>query len=111
MNSVQHVALATAALMFGSTPVWAEEVILIHRSGKIQTIQIDSSSDPVEQVSFRKTDRTGAVKMSPSQPAPVPATREIQPPKISVQPPAEQAKPAEKPGVKIKWAAPSDANY
>lgn len=119
MKALKLMALvATASLLFTSTAAVADEVIIIHRSGKIQTLQINSAEDPVEQVSFRRKAPEAAAT---PQVAPVPPTAVVAAPPVvttapAAAPTAKSAAPAPKtpdtkPGVKIKWAEPMDAKY
>lgn len=107
----------TASLLFTSTAAVADEVIIIHRSGKIQTLQIDDAADPVEQVSFRR--KAPEAKATPqaqtAPPAAVVTTPSVvitAPAAASTAKPAAPAKTSDtKSGVKIKWAEPMDAKY
>jgi uncharacterized membrane protein len=110
--------VATVGLLITSTAAVADEVIIIHRSGKIQTLQIDGAADPVEQVSFRrKAPETAAAPQAPAVPsAAVAATPPVVTTAPAAAPAAKSAAPAAKtpdtkPGVKIKWAEPMDAKY
>ncbi len=106
---------ATQALL--SSTVLADEIVITYRSGKTQTIRVEPGSDPVEQISIRK-GAEAAPKTELKATAPVPPSS---PPVVT--PPAQQAAPSaagkqtapeqrqEKDGVKIRWAAPRDANY
>ena len=113
MDFLKLTTLTMTALLLSTTPVLADELIIIHKSGKIQTIQIDSSSDPIDQVSFRRINTTPV-------PAPVPPTHSGVNVAPSAAPPTQQttarkatetAKAPEKAEVKIKWAQPMDAKY
>ncbi len=118
MKSLKLITLmVTGSLLLTATAAVADEVIIIHRSGKIQTLQIDSAADPVEQVSFRrKAPETVAAPQT--QATPSAAAVAVIPPAASTAPAsapaakaAAPAKAPEKPGVKIKWAEPMDAKY
>lgn len=113
MDFLKLTTLTMTALLLNTTTVLADELIVIHKSGKIQTIQIDSSSDPIDQVSFRRIHTTAAH-------APVPPANSAANVAPSAAPPtqqttarkaAETAKAPEKAEVKIKWAQPMDAKY
>lgn len=108
----------TAGLLLTGTAAVADEVIIIHRSGKIQTLQIDGAADPVEQVSFRRKAPEAAA--TPQASAAPPAAVVAAPPVVTTAPAATPAAktaapapktPDTKPGVKIKWAEPMDAKY
>lgn len=91
----------------------ADDLIVIHRSGKIQTIQIDSSNDPIEQVSFRR-GKENVTQIQQQQPLVAPAVVVTTPPKASAvtqspQKAAEMPKTADTPNVKVKWATPVDS--
>lgn len=93
-------AVGVVGICLAPLSVWSDEIVIIHRSGKIKTITLDDAADPVDQVSFRRSlpARTEAV----SQPV-------QQKPAIGKLP--EVAKPTEqsgKPNIKVKWAAPMD---
>jgi len=83
------------------TTVLSDEIIITHRSGKVQIIQIESSDDLIEQVSFRP---------APQKASPVQSTI------LKPSPPSGEAHPdtgktTDKAGPKIKWAPPADARY
>ena len=121
MNSLKLIGVAATGLLLTSVTVMADELIVIHRSGKIQTIQIDGNADPIDQVSFRRKAESPHVLQKESQPSPAPTvnTAPALPAAVSATPSAPVAAPkaAEtpkspaKPGVKIKWAEPLDAKY
>ena len=119
MKSLKLITLvATGSLLFTGTAAVADEVIIIHRSGKIQTLQIDDSADPVEQVSFRRKapEATATPQASAAPPAAVVAVPQVVTTAPAATPTAKSAAPAAKtpdtkPGVKIKWAEPMDAKY
>ena len=104
------ILLACSSLLLTGSFAVADEIIIIHRSGKIQTLQIDSAADPVEQVSFRRKAQEITTTQQPQpQPAPAAAAAVTQaPPAAKAETPA---KAPEKSGVKIKWAEPMDAKY
>lgn len=118
MKSLKLITLmVTGSLLLTATAAVADEVIIIHRSGKIQTLQIDGSADPVEQVSFRRKAPEAAATPQ-AQITPPAAAVAVIPPAASTSPAsapaakaAAPAKAPEKPGVKIKWAEPMDAKY
>lgn len=128
MNTLRMVAMAAAGILLTGTIATADEVIIIHRSGKIQTVQIDDNADPVDQVSFRKTEKpvlpagsdqpvVPQVKNTPVAPLAVTTTptqpaSALAPPVAAIAAkPVEAVKPSDKSGVKIKWAEPVDAKY
>ena len=119
MKSLKLMALvATGSLLFTGTAALADEVIIIHRSGKIQTLQIDDAADPVEQVSFRRKAPEAAAtpQASAAPPAAVVAVPQVVTTAPAATPTAKSATPAakasdNKSGVKIKWAEPMDAKY
>lgn len=87
---------------------WADEIILTHRSGKVQVITVETHDDPVEQVSFRRTTTAGTTEKQPAQPAtttttPAKETRSIH--KKAVPSTGGDSKPP----FKLKWAPPMDA--
>ncbi len=107
-------ALMSLGLFSMAAASMADEIIITHRSGKVQTIRIEQNGDPVEQVSFRRSkeeaqhiqqpgsNAAAATKAVPNA-ATVPSPR-VAPPKV-----LEPAKPAERSGIKIKWAQPVDS--
>ncbi len=103
MHILRLMALTGVGLMITGTAVVADEIVVTHRSGKVQTISIDSNTDPVEQISFRKTDTTtpGNPGKTQTPPAPTP------PPQVQQQSAPQQPPAADKPPVKFKWAAPA----
>lgn len=116
MNMLKSITLlAAGCLLLGGTPAAADEVIIIYRSGKIQTLQIDSAADPVEQVSFRRKTQEAAKTQQPqTQPLAAPAvssTAAAAAPTTAAVKTVIPAKTPDKSGVKIKWAEPMDAKY
>lgn len=113
MDFLKLTTLTMTTLLLSTTPVLADELIVIHKSGKIQTIQIDSSSDPIDQVSFRRLNTTAAsAPPPPAHSAANVAPSAVPPPQqTTAQKATETAKAPEKAEVKIKWAQPMDAKY
>lgn len=117
MNMLKSITLMSVGyLLLGGIPATADEVIIIYRSGKIQTLQIDSAADPVEQVSFRrKTQEAAKIQQPQTQPSGAPAISSTAPATAPSAAPAVKtdvpAKTPDKSGVKIKWAEPMDAKY
>lgn len=98
--------------------VIADDIIITHRSGKVQTIRIEQNGDPVEQVSFRRGKEDVPQAQTKPQPPSAPAGIIAAPAPVTSAPPApvtpktaETAKEPDKSGVKIKWATPVDAGY
>ena len=94
-------AIVAISICLAPCSVWSDEIVIIHRSGKIKTITIDDAADPVDQVRFMRG--TPARTETLSQP--------VQQKKDSAAQPAA-AKPVEqsgKPNIKVKWAAPVDS--
>ena len=86
---------------------WADEIILTHRSGKVQVIPVEAHDDPVEQVSFRRTSSAGTPDKQPGQPATTVTTpaEETRPMLKKTTPPAGDGS---KQPFKLKWAPPMD---
>jgi len=102
MNILKLLTVLITGIFVTTTSALADEIIITHRSGKVQTVQLEENGDPVDQVSFRRSVvKTQAAPASSPVAAPAPE-------KAPSQKPAEAAKPGTKPGVKIKWAAPMD---
>lgn len=99
-------ALMGLGLFSMATASMADEIIITHRSGKIQTIRIEQNGDPVEQVSFRRSkEEPHQIQQSQSNSTTAPKTAsDAAPPKKT----AEPAKATERSGIKIKWAQPMD---
>lgn len=74
----------------------ADEVVITHRSGKVQIITIDTSGDPIDQVSFRRKDAGAPVEVGGSSRA------------RQQQSETEQKKETGAPKFKLKWAPPVD---
>lgn len=106
--------LLTVLLLTGAIAL-ADEIVIVHRSGKIETIKIDSDTDPVEQVNFRKTEKTETkpalrpeANRIPTPPVPAKTPQPDQ--ETRAQPkPSEPEQKANKPNIKIKWAQPMEA--
>jgi hypothetical protein len=111
MNSLKFIAMMATALLLAGTVAAADEITIKHRSGKIRTIQIDDNLDPVEQVSFKKSERTAVDGVKPNETitAPPPSGSTAPPPKQPAQDAKPQEKPSATPNLKIKWAAPVDS--
>ncbi|MDY0300108.1 MAG: hypothetical protein RBQ99_00805 [Trichlorobacter sp.] len=105
-----------AISVFGSSFVMAaDEITIIHRSGKVQTIRIENPDDPVEQVNFRRdTAAAPAAKQQNTQKDEsvnaAPAVPVVKGEK-TVAVPTEQPAPKNGSGIKIKWAPPVDVLY
>jgi hypothetical protein len=105
----------TIGLLLLAAPVLADEVIIKYRSGKVQTIQVNDTTDPVEQVSYRKSEKATPDAASESQNTPLLSpsseTKRSQPEqeKASTQKTSESVKNLNKPTVKFKWAQPIEA--
>jgi len=101
--------LIPLVLIFGlaASSVWADEIILTHRSGKVRIIPVEAHDDPVEQVSFRRTTTAGPQDNQPAQPATTMTTpaEETRPLQKKAAPPANDTT---KPPFKLKWAPPMD---
>ncbi len=111
MKQLKLTALILTGLVFTALPGIADDIIIIHRSGKIQTIQIDGVSDPIEQVSFRRgKDTQSQVQVTPPT-GTAPAPGAVSAVKTPDSPPklAEEAKSATKSNIKVKWATPVDS--
>lgn len=94
-------AIAVTSICLVPLNAWSDEIVIIHRSGKIKTITIDDAADPVDQVRFMRGTPARAETLS--QP--------VQQKKDSAAQPVA-AKPVEqsgKPNIKVKWAAPMDS--
>jgi len=90
------IMMLMAGLMLISLPVSAEEIVITHRSGKVQIIQVESSIDPIESVAFRRSGKNNLPAMPPT-------------PEGTVAPKTQdKAKVSGKPSVKYKWAKPMD---
>ncbi len=94
--------------------VAVDEIVITHRSGKVQTLRIEQPDDPVESVSF-KPGRADQTATSAAAPATAPA-RQITPDLTNVEPVKEGAKKAvnedkDPANIKLRWAAPVDAGY
>lgn len=111
---MKHVSitLLMAGLMLISLPVSAEEIVVTHRSGKVQIIQVDGSIDPIESVAFRRSggNNLPAMPSSPQLPSHSTATPPEPPtPEGTVTPKTQdKAKISGKPSIKYKWAKPMD---
>jgi hypothetical protein len=109
-----NMMIVTAGLMLISLPVLAEEIIITHRSGKVQIIQVDSSIDPVESVTLRRSGENTLPAMPPPSAQLPPRTTATPPP----EPPTlegtvipktqDEANVSGKPSIKYKWAQPLD---
>lgn len=106
--------LLITGLMLTASLATADEIIIIHRSGKIDTVPLNDSNDPVEQVSFKRSSQPVSGDTAKTQAAPAaPAPATVQPPKQVEKPPAPPATPVAesstgKPKIKIRWAEPVD---
>lgn len=114
MNFLTTSILAAALALTGSTAL-ADEIVITHRSGKVQILPINDAGDPVEQVSFRKSRTESNTLPAPAAqqtPVPTPGGKALTPPaineKVVVQKPVETPKSPDKPAVKFKWAEPRD---
>jgi hypothetical protein len=102
MNILKLLLVLITCLFASATFSLADEVIITHRSGKVQRIQIKENGDPVEQVSFKRS-AVQAQSTPDAEPVAAPVPEKAFSPK-----PAETTKPGGKPGIKIKWASPMD---
>lgn len=114
MNLLTTSILAATLALTGSTAL-ADEIVITHRSGKVQILPINDAGDPVEQVSFRKSRKESSTSPAPApqqMPVSTPDGKGLTPPvvneKVVVQKPAETPKSPDKPAVKFKWAEPKD---
>jgi len=113
MSSLKAITMLITGLLLTASLATADEIIIIHHSGKVQTIPLNDSSDPVEQVSFRRSEKPVSTGTVPTQttPAVSPAAevKTSKQPDESPVPPMEQpAKSSDKPKIIIKWAEPAD---
>ncbi|MGE0916969.1 hypothetical protein [Trichlorobacter lovleyi] len=115
MNALKLLpALMSLGLFSMATASMADEIIITHRSGKIQTIRIEQNGDPVEQVSFRRSKKEAQQVQQPASNAAaatkaVPDVATAPSPKATPPKVEEPAKAAERSGIKIKWAQPVDS--
>lgn len=115
MNALKLLPALTSIVLFSTaTAAMADEIIITHRSGKIQTIRIEQNDDPVEQVSFRRSkEETQQVQQPVSNTAAatkaVPDAATAPSPKATSPKVEEPAKASERSGIKIKWAQPVDS--
>lgn len=86
--------------------LWADEIIITHRSGKVRTIPVETHDDPVEQVSFRRTTTAGTTEKQPAQPTTTTPAKETRPIHKKAVP---STGGDSKPPFKLKWAPPMDA--
>jgi hypothetical protein len=95
-------------LGLAASSVWADEIILTHRSGKVRVIPVETHDDPVEQVSFRRTGTSGTPEKQLVQPDTTMTT-----PAKETRPLQEKTVPRtgndSKPPFKMRWAPPMDA--
>lgn len=96
-------------LCCASSAVSADEIVITHRSGKVQTIRIEQPDDPVEQVSFRRGAGEAPRAARPDAPAAPAASAAPAAPAAPTVP--EPAQKPERSGIKVKWASPMDAPY
>ena len=91
---MKHVSIMMlmAGLMLISSTVSAEEIVITHRSGKVQIIHVDGSVDPIESVAFR---RSGGNNLQAPEGTVTPKTQ-------------DKAKISGKPSIKYNWAKPMD---
>ncbi|MBW4054424.1 MAG: hypothetical protein HIU83_03275 [Proteobacteria bacterium] len=116
MNYLNMIAV-TIGLLLMACPAPADEVVITYRSGKVQTIPVNDTTDPVEQVSYRKTEKAAPNALPGSQnipvrsPSPSTETKTPQPEqeKASTQKAPQPVKNSDTPNVKFKWAQPIDA--
>ena len=118
MHKIQRITTAVAAVLVfvGIGYAASDEIIITHRSGKVQTIRIEQPGDPVEQVSFRRGKEESPTPQQQS--AATPSAPQQQQKPVASQPSAPAAVKTPEPaqssggsGVKIKWAKPVDTNY
>lgn len=102
MRPVQTVTLLIIGLLATASLAVADEIIITHHSGKVQTIPLSDSSDPVEQISIRRTEKTVS---STAAKTVAPA---ILAPTETIAAPIQPEKSADKPKLKVKWAEPVD---
>jgi hypothetical protein len=96
MKHLRIVMMLMAGLMLISLPVSAEEIVITHRSGKVQVIEVDGSVDPIDSVALRLSGKNNL-------PTPPPTTEGAVPPQTQ-----DKAKVSGKPSVKYKWVKPMD---
>lgn len=119
MNRAGIVCLAVSmAFATACIAVAADEIVITHRSGKVQTLRIEQPDDPVESVSFKpgRADQTATPAAAPVPASIVVPTGQAAPELVNVTPVKEAATKAAKEdkgsgNIKLKWAEPIDAGY
>lgn len=111
MNRVQIACLAVSIFFATASFVTAaDEIVITHRSGKVQTLRIEQPDDPVESVSFKP----GRSDQKAASPAPAPAV--VPAKQITPETAKEEVKAAAKEdkgsgNIKLRWAEPMDVGY
>lgn len=100
MLILKLMSVLVTCLFFMTTLAIADEVVITHRSGKVQIIPIEEKGDPVEQVSFRRS-----ASQSQSAPAAAPVAA---PAKVESQQKSETPQKSGRLPIKVRWAEPMD---
>lgn len=102
MLILKLMSVLVACLLSMTALAIADEVVITHRSGKVQIIPIEEKGDPVEQVNFRRS-----ATQSQSAPAAAPVAAPA-PAKVESQQKSETPQKSGKPPIKVRWAEPMD---
>jgi hypothetical protein len=102
MLNLKLMSVLVTCLLFMAALAIADEVVITHRSGKVQIIPIEEKGDPVEQVSFRRSV-TQPQSTSAAAPVATPAPAKVESQKKSETPQKSGRLP-----IKVRWAEPMD---